>query len=301
VSFHHLPPTRGTCVFCGETERIISWPTSDGGLGVCDLCTYALRHAWQKLRGELPRATTPSLVRTYALVPRLRAGRSEEDVSGYEFAVLENGDLPYAEWLKTDDALCSWLGRLNIQAWPETLRPCYLGYAGSADFSEVKLVWAWGKSLGSLVVSQLSSYKFTSFAELLALPTPDAGFYLGVKAAFESLLWRREVAPEGNELCVFLREPAMRYLRSLDGVSGEDDEAMVDVCHRAMSAEELEVAEILEEAKGKRAELAVREAEEAKKVVVRADESKTSGDNDDDDLAEGFARKPGQVIPPGGK
>jgi hypothetical protein len=292
MSFNHLPPTRGTCVYCGETERIVSWPTSDGGLGVCDLCAYALRHTWQKLRGELPRATTPALVRTYALVPRLKAGRSEADVSGYEFAVIETVGLPYVEWLKKDEDLCTWLSLLGIQAWPETLQSCYLGYAGSADFSEVRLVWAWGKALGAQ-----RGLKFASFAELLALTTPDAGFHLGIKAAFESLLWRREVAPDGNKLCVFLREPAMRYLRSLTA-PGEDDEAMVDVCRQAMSDEEREVVELLEAAQGKRAEVAEREREDAKKDP-KADEE--ASESDEGSLEDGFARPTAKVIPPGGK
>ena len=53
MSFHHLPVASGTCVFCREADKIISWLTSDGALGVCDVCSYALRHAWQKQRGEV--------------------------------------------------------------------------------------------------------------------------------------------------------------------------------------------------------------------------------------------------------
>ena len=287
---------RGTCIFCRETERVLTWSTcSDGGLGVCDLCSYALRHAWQKQRGELVAAASPALVRTYALVPRLPAGRVEEDVSAYEFVVDSEGSLPYAEWLKSDEDLTRWLATLGVVTWPETVRPAYLGYAGSADFSETKLAWSWGKALGFK-----SGYKFASFAELLATPTPDAGFYLGIKAAFESLLWRREVAPEGNKLCVFMREPAMRYLRSLEVSPNEetDDEAMVEVCHQAMSADELEVAEILKEARGKRrdAEIAKVAIEEA--AAKSAGEKAEDSDSDDDEVASGFARTRGKIIPP---
>ena len=117
-----------------------------------------------------------------------------------------------------------------------------------------------------------------------------------MKAAFEAILWRRELAPEGNQPCVFLREPAMRYLLSLEAKPGEggeeDDAAMVEVCRQAMTAEEQEVAEILEGARDKRRE-AVKLAAE-KQVAEKAKDEK----KDDDDLEEGFARRAGQIISP---
>jgi len=303
MSFACQPTTQGTCIFCRETELVIPWQSSDGGLGVCDLCSYALRHTWRKLRGELVAAKTPTMVRTYALVPRLRSGRAEADVSGYEFIVDKEGRLPYAEWAKGDDELCAWLGNLGVATWPETVRPCYLGYAGSADFAEARLVWAWGKRPHD-VVPATAWPKFASFAELLGTPTPDAGFYLGVKAAFEGLLWRREVAPEANKLCVFLREPAMRYLRSLEPEAEIDDEAMVEVCHSAMNEDELEVAELLEQARSEQRVEEEREAAAQLEVEKKA-EDKADGEEDsaNDDVSEGFgfARVRSAIIPPGSK
>jgi hypothetical protein len=244
------------------------------------------------------------LVRTYALVPKLRPGRSEADISGYEFLVDEQGRLPYAEWVKKDEELCAWLGTFGLVTWSETVRPCYLGYAGSADFAEVKLVWAWGKR-----IQDGKGVKFASFAELLAAPTPDAGFYLGAKAAFEGLLWRREVAPEANKLCVFLREPAMRYLRSLEAEEGAaaDDEAMVEVCHSAMNEDELEVVELLEQARTERRETAEREAAAKERAEEKAAAAAGNGDNESGEggeqgeLLEGFARARGTIVPPGSK
>ena len=312
MSFHHLPVASGTCVFCREADRIISWLTSDGALGVCDVCSYALRHAWQKQRGEALGASTPALVRTYVLVPRLKAGRAEEDISAYEFLVLEDGGLPYVEWSKRDEDLCLYFARkFKIMTWPETVRPCYLGYAGSTDFSVVKLAWAWGKMpLGQ--GARPSGQRFAGFAELLALSTPDVGFHLGIKAAFESLLWRREVAPEGNKLCVFMREPAVRYLLSLDIAAGSepDDEAMVEVCHQAMSADELEVAEILEKARANKPDDAFPEetAKVASEKTIAGDSEADGDEGSDDDNGDGnetvdpgFARSRGKIIAPGDK
>ena len=118
-----------------------------------------------------------------------------------------------------------------------------LGYDGHADFSEVVLCWAWGKVPGIGRRRQV----FGTFADLFHDPTADAGFYLGVKAAFESLLWRVE-ATEGNRLCVVMREAALRYLECKlpgalgsdgeddDGDDGDDeDPSMVEVYHAAAS------------------------------------------------------------------
>ena len=192
-------------------------------LGVCDVCSYALRHFWQRAQGERIAAVSPRLVRTYALVPRLPEGRLPEDVSAYEFLVDSQGALPYLEFGKSSDDLVSLLAeRYGVRAWAETLRSCYLGYAGSADFSEVLMPWAWGKVVGG---GQIRACRFASFAALLADPTPDAGFYLGVKAAFEALLWKREVGPGEGAPHTYLREPAMRYLgssrRKVGGKSGD--------------------------------------------------------------------------------
>ena len=257
-------PAKGTCLFCSSAEPgTVIAPTMFssidrklGPVGVCDVCSYALRHAWQRAQGERIAAVSPHLVRTYVLVPRLPKDREPVDVSAYEFLVDGNGGLPYVEFptekgpRSLGDTL---LRQYAVATWRETMRPCYLGYSGSADFSEVLLAWAWGKSLAPAHQSQGSLSKFATFATLLGKPTPDAGFYLGVKAAFESLLWKHEVDPESNLLGVVMREPAMRYLRfkfgpSDAGNSDMDDSSMIDLCRAAMTTEEKAVASLLENA-----------------------------------------------------
>ena len=113
----------------------------------------------------------------------------------------------------TPQRICTWLkDTFGVVTWEPLLRQCYLGYAASGDFSEVLLAGAWGKDLRSGAPGTASRARFATFGELLARPTPDAGFYLGVKAAFEGLLWRREALPTEGALCTVMREPAMRYL-----------------------------------------------------------------------------------------
>lgn len=271
-------PAKGTCLFCSSAEpNAVIAPTMFssidrklGPVGVCDVCSYALRHAWQRAQGERIAAVSPHLVRTYVLVPRLPKDREPVDVSAYEFLVDGNGGLPYVEFptekgpRSLGDTL---LRQYTVATWRETMRPCYLGYSGSADFSEVLLAWAWGKSLAPAHQSQGSLSKFATFATLLGKPTPDAGFYLGVKAAFESLLWKHEVDPESNLLSVVMREPAMRYLRFKQKELGQlgpsdvsnsdmDDSSMIDLCRAAMTTDEKAVVSLLENAsKPKRSSL----------------------------------------------
>ena len=261
-------PAKGTCLFCSSAEpNTVIAPTifssidrKLGPVGVCDVCSYALRHAWQRAQGERIAAVSPHLVRTYVLVPRLPKDREPIDVSAYEFLVDGGGGLPHVEFpaekgpRSLGDTL---LRQYAVTTWRETMRPCYLGYSGSADFSEVLLVWAWGKSLAPAHQSPGSSFKFATFAALLGKPTPDAGFYLGIKAAFESLLWKHEVDPESNLLSVVMREPAMRYLRfkqkelgqlGASDASDMDDTSMMDLCRATMTTEERAVASLLENA-----------------------------------------------------
>ena len=155
--------------------------------------------------------------------------------------------------------------------------------------------WAWGKVPGIGRRRQV----FGTFADLFHDPTADAGFYLGVKAAFESLLWRVE-ATEGNRLCVVMREAALRYLECKlpgalgsdgeddDGDDGDDeDPTMVEVYHAAASPEELNVVNLLQEAARLR-----REEDEAREPSAREPPARESSDREssDRDLAGGGRR-----------
>ena len=261
----------GRCLFCGGEDEQVVGPAqfstmSDLGdvpdevktvidssrLGVCDVCSYALRHAWQEAQGERIVAISPRLVRTYVLVPRLKKNRSSSDLSGYDFMVGVDGrfgsqTLPFFDHVKQGELPARLSKTYGVVTWQETTRKCYLGYDGHADFSEVVLAWSWGKETRS-------PYKntFSDFEHLLASPSADSGFYLGVKAAFEALLWRAEVQDEGNALCVYLRESAVRYLAAKDlTIAGnprdeeEVDDSMVEVYRCAMSPEETRVVELI--------------------------------------------------------
>lgn len=301
------PPHKGPCLCCHETIAVIG--PADGEQGFCDVCSHALRHAWQRAQGERIAALSPHLVRSYVLIPRLPKGRVETDLSAYEFAVDLDGNLPYFEWTKKSGprSVPAWLeSTFGLTTWQETLRACYLGYSGSADFSEVLLAWAWGKS-PSLRRSAPERHKFASFATLLGVPTPDAGFYLGIKVAFEALLWRLEMQPEANKLCVAMRELAMNYLRAkklLPGVQDEadagDDEdlaSMVDAFRASMTTDELTVAAFLtksaEEAREAR-ERSLRPKPEpySPEISTLDADGEEQAEDDGAEIPEGFARSP---------
>jgi hypothetical protein len=266
---------KGECIYCSEDKALIVpskrvWSPGKGPkrtryLGVCDLCSYALRHAWKRELGEIVCATTPRTMRTYLLVPRLPEGRSELDVSAYEFLVdplrpegrvadprvadpRVADSLPYLDFCTATEMVAKLSDLLKIVTWPATLREVYLGYAGTGDFASVMLAWAWGDVPGAR-----RQQKFASFAELLSRPTPDAGFYLGVKAAFEALLWRHEVGAEMDDaslrLCVHLGEGAVRVL--------EDESSPMTAMFRAnLDPSELEVVRLVEESRKFEAETA---------------------------------------------
>ena len=321
-----FPASAGTCLFCGERVEVVR-PTSslalagvrDAGVcdaGVCDVCSYALRHAWQREQGERIAALSPRLARTYVLLPRLREGRLAEDVSAYEFLASPEGGLPYAELARSPRDLVLHLARhYGVATWAETMRSCYLGYSGSSDFSEVVLPWAWGKQVG---FGKLRG--FVDFQTLLARPTPDAGFYLGVKAAFEAILWRREVGPEEGAPYTYMREPAVRYLahqlKTSSGEAPEDDASMIEVFHGAMSQGELDVVsylENLEEGKVKEAEVqksgSRNQGSENRKLEDRGSENCEPGDDNvspenvpgapEGEVEDGFARPRSAISPPG--
>ena len=310
-------PASGTCVYC-RRSRLVIQPV-EGEAGVCDVCSYALRGAWQEAQGERLLATSPRLVKTYVLVPRLKKDRSFLDVSSYEILLDGRGQLPSVDYARSGGDLQSWLrSTYQVVTWEGATRRCYLGYDGHADFSEVVLCWAWGKVPGIGRRRQV----FGTFADLFHDPTADAGFYLGVKAAFESLLWRVE-ATEGNRLCVVMREAALRYLECKlpgalgsdgeddDGDDGDDeDPSMVEVYHAAASPEELNVVNLLQEAARLR-----REEDEAREPSARepptreppARESSDQESSDQDSLGadeetsagEVVTARPAESIPPG--
>jgi hypothetical protein len=261
-------------------------------------------------------AISPRLVRSYVLVSRLKKNRSVSDLSGYEFVTTSDGRLPFFDHVAPGGLYERISDELGIVAWEETTRRCYLGYDGQADFSEVVLVWSWGKSLRAS-----SKFVFRDFEQLLLQPSADAGFYLGAKAAFEALLWRAEILDDGNALCVPLREPAVRYLAAKDLVDfgnpvddEEIDESMIEVYRSAMSPEEAQVVSRLEEAKDKSREEKKVVAEKVATQVVSStptpvDDSKICDEvlveNDDSEKSEATsevkpppARTP-ESIPPG--
>ena len=294
-------PAKGTCVFClSEDERVVSpslhRKSDPPGLvrepGVCDSCSYTLARFWRRARGERVEAVTPRVIRTYALVPRLKKGRAEEDLSGYDFLVDEDGRLPSLDGSAVDrDRLAGWLADAHgVVTWPATTRPCYLGYDASADMSEVVLVWAWGK------IPLERGQRFASLDDLLAEATPEAGFYLGVKQAFEAMLARRELSPGDFHTCLVLRQPAVRYLATRGYCPGggedvDDDADMLEIYRAAMSADELEVARLLAAAAAR----AGAEEEPARAAPVKREEE--VGAVEEEEVAEGYARP---VRPPGG-
>ena len=308
------PARQGTCLCCQQTTPIITPSASE--VGVCDVCSYALRHAWQRAQGERIAALVPKVVRTYVLIPRLPRGRVETDLSAYEFLTDLEGNLPYLEWAVKEGSrtVPEWLETaFGITTWQATLRSCYLGYSGSADFAEVILAWAWGKSLVSRRSAQ-DRFRFAKFTELLGAPTPDAGFYLGAKVAFEALLWRLEMQPEANKLCVVMRELAMNYLRTQNlvpcSISSDDEDlaSMSDAFRASMTSDELTVAAFL--IKASEEEARVQEAKIRKAYSTPAKVEVSPGDIDVDqdneaaegdegeiedsksEIPEGFARSP---------
>ena len=296
----------GFCIYCGDSTRVMA-PNSRPFLsvpaetGVCDLCAYTLGHAWRRELGQLVRATSPRVTRTYFLVPRLSTGKGVTDLASYQFVVAPDDNLPYVDFPSLPKQ-AAWLKeRLGLVTWEPLFRSCYLGYAASGDFSEVVLARAWGKVPGTFIKA-----RFATFGELLEKPTPDAGFYLGVKAAFEGMLWRLEQASEEDALCTVMREPAMRYLKAqlTDQLGDEEDLAMVEMFRTMMTANEIEVVRLVVET-GKRPATSprVKEKKAPEKVDEKADEPVTdvsgleggveeeaTADDALGDVPEGFAR-----------
>ena len=109
-------PASGTCVYC-RRSRLVIQPV-EGEAGVCDVCSYALRGAWQEAQGERLLATSPRLVKTYVLVPRLKKDRSFLDVSSYEILLDGRGQLPSVDYARSGGDLQSWLRSIyQVVTW----------------------------------------------------------------------------------------------------------------------------------------------------------------------------------------
>jgi len=247
---------KGICLFCGKPDKVIRLANTSGlaaalstaiasklapADGICNECSYSLRNIWMGERNELIRASSPRIELTYTLIPTLLAEHSDIDITSYEFSVDSTGNVPSTDFwddVRRDTKILEWLDKTyGIVTWKPMFRRCYLGFNPSGLFSEVLLVRAWGRSFKHPVeVSQVP------FMRLLNQVAPEAGFYLGVKSAFESLLWRRETVPAGNELCVVMREAAMRYIAYRSGQEKAPDSTSVDFCYGMMSPLEKEMA-----------------------------------------------------------
>jgi hypothetical protein len=324
---------KGTCLFCQKAESIIRAIWADGvntcDYGVCDVCAFALEHAWNRAMGRQVIATTPRFARSYVLVPRLMDKRPAVDISSYQFLVTTEGSLPWVEhdgsWDAIPDFVERWFG---CKTWLETLKRCYLGFASGGDFSEVVVAWAWGRSLDVKESRQPRTWK--TFAELLAVPSPDAGLHLGISSGFESLLWRKEVQPEDNELCVYLPPRTMKYLRYHelmeervtgkasteneaseegeqdtkqpggreqeieDDAEAEDDLATIEFYKSAMSPAELAVVKILDDARRLREEEARKSAEDDS-----SEGASEVGEVGEDPNVEATTLRRPSIIPPG--
>jgi hypothetical protein len=298
----------GSCLYCGheDTVVVVAPPveykaTGPSFMGVCDLCSYALRHVWKRELGEIVAATSPRTVGTRVLIPRLSEGKSELDVSAYELAVLpasDHGDdrwmLPHIEFQPISRVVEKLAASVGIVTWESTLREVYLGYSGTGDYTNVLIAWAWGQLPGL----KRKGVEWKTFAELLSKPTQEAGFYLGVKAAFETLLWRREVSEEGGELgmscpvSVVLGEGAVRCLGE-----GEDPK-MVELFRASLTPSEAEVVRLVMEAR--RSESSKTEASGKQGKTKAPDETgEFQGDLEVDDGDAGEPSRDLASIPPG--
>lgn len=247
---------KGICLFCGKPEKVIRLANTPGlaqamstaiaaklapADGICNECSYSLRNFWMVERNELIRASSPQIVLTYVLVPSLLSEHSDKDIAAYEFMVDNTGNVPSTDFwddAKRNTKILDWLEKVHgVVSWKSMLKRCYLGFNPSGLFSEVLLVRAWGRTFTHSVETTS-----VGFMRLLSQVVPEAGFYLGVKNAFEALLWQREAVPAGNELCVVMREASMRYIRFKAGLDKTSDPTSVDLCYGLMSPIEKETA-----------------------------------------------------------
>ena len=306
----------GTCLFCGEANlKVVTSTLITYGVppcGVCDLCSYALRHAWKRELGEVVGATSPKVVSTYVLVPRLPEGKNELDVAAYEFLVVapsvkdESGlrwRLPSCEFSDSREVLKQLNERLGIVTWDVTLREIYLGYSGTGEFANVQLAWAWGALPGKK--RHMTGGVWKNFASLLSIPILEAGFYLGIKAAFEALLWQREVAgavgttEDPNPVAIVLGEGAVRCLDEAE------DPKMVELFLPSLTPAESEVLRLVQESRASKAALA---REQEARLQAESQNSpgspgnETEPDEGDSEVGGPLLNAPGIIdprVPPG--
>jgi hypothetical protein len=237
-----VPQQVGLCVLCSTTRSVIGSSLQLPGVGICDACSYVLREQWNEVRRLRIPAEKPELVTTYVLLPRLMAKRSELDITGYEFLTMD-GDLPSIGYMDAPE-LVVWLREtLKIVTWadPNVLRRIYVGYDCESRFAEVVLVSAWGFDVAANRAAKIARTWQTIDDLKSNVKNPQAGFVLGVKGGFETVLWRRELMPERTVLCSYLREAALRFIglsRGTDFDAETQTEGMANAFWLATTSEE---------------------------------------------------------------
>ena len=287
---------------CGDDTSLVVAPSHDVGLGICDLCSYALRHVWKRELGEIIGAKTPRLVSNYVLVPRLPEGRSVLDIAAYKFLTVQHDDryvLPSFEFSSGWQVAQRLESQYGVAAWESTLREIYLGYSATGEMANVLLAWAWGQRPEGLR-PEGKAHTWTTFAELLAKPTPEAGFYLGVKAAFEALLWQREkvagAEPDDIEpVSLFLSEPAVLCL------SDHESPKMIELYRSILTPEEAEVVRVVQGDRRDRERLASEKpiSSQDDSFAPASDDVGESDEGEDEALDDKVSKRNPASVPPG--
>lgn len=196
----------GRCLFCGLPKAVLL-ASLQAPSGICDVCAYIARETWQEKRGLFAVMSGPEILRTYVLVPKLLPERAEIDLSGYVFLTDAHGHLPGLPITGADKVSALLAERYGCVTWPELLHRVSVGYDSQGQLSEVLLATAWG-----FVPGQPRNFPSKSFAAMIEEGGVGAGFVLTVKTAFETVLWKREMAPDTHLPCTHMREPAVRWL-----------------------------------------------------------------------------------------
>ena len=264
---------RGRCALCRSDESVLTF-TDALGSATCEACASLASQAWRRLSGEVspgtPEEPVGQVSEVSVLVARRRHLSRLSDVGepspaprempdAYEFLLVADGSdslvPPHHTLLPGEDVGAgaeAALASVGLRSWPALFEVLHVGYTRRGKLRVVVL--ARGYACADVAAGGPLPGVFRPGA-LQVHAGPAGGFWRFMTGLWPLRIYKHSV-PGGRpeELCVFMREAARRYvdvsLASPGLVGGQGPYAAVDasmatVYRASMTPDELATADLV--------------------------------------------------------
>ena len=294
-------------------------------IGICEPCSGLAHWAWRQLAGEVPpgfiEEVANQISRVYVVIARRKrvpkvdalfdAPESERSIaapaeisSSYEFMFVEQPDgsldLPFvsnAGRQPPSSVALRALSDIGLTSWEPLLEHLYTAYSSRGHLVAVVLARGWSERSSTPQASSIAR-SWRSWP-VSAHTGRMAGFWKTVEFVWSLRLYKHCVVGEPEELCVRVREAALKYIDLQDAVhTGREvdiDLSMLPALKISMSADEISIVRMIQLAEDKirnEKALIVRKPESVKRKFLAKPKFATS------EVADSENAWPELAIPP---